>query len=259
MKDLLANELLKFRRSRAVKAVFWLYVFSYGTSALAKGGRTDSYLNYGFGAPFTAFGIIGTSALWLYAVMAAGMAADEFKQGTIHNALACGVERGKYYRAKICVLLGGSALFYLCSLAVFCIVRIPMLGFGPDTLVFSHYWLAVLVYNLGVIVVIMSNMAFYIFIAYLTKSSVKTFISTFFISILELIIYGRCMDMNVQSEVFTCGPVGTMEKMMKLVHTMKDSKVILSADFVRMLLPCVCIEIIFLLAGYQVFKRSDIN
>ncbi len=259
MKNLMRNELLKWRRSWSVTAVFLLYVFFYGSAALAKGGNTDSLLNYGFGAPFMAFGMIGMVSLGLYAVMAAGMAADEFKQGTVHNALACGVKRRNYFFAKTNVMLGGAALLYLCSLAVFCAVRISVLGIGPDTLIYSNYWLAVLVYNMGVIVVIMSNMALYIFIAYLTKSGVKTFIISFLLSDLELIVYSRCMKMNVQSEVFTCGPVGTMEKMMKLVYSMKDSKALLSADFALMLLPCVCIGGISLIMGYQVFKRSDIK
>ena len=252
MTNLLRNELLKLKRSKSVKILFWYFALYAAFSALFP-GEGDSIMQYAFSAPFTAFGSSGASGLFFFAAIAAGVIAEEFSQGTIHNALGCGVERRSYFVAKVCNVMCITAFIYLFSLLIHCVVKNIFFPFAPDGPRYSHYWLKVLVYNLGAVFVLLCSMSVYILFSYLFRKSVITFVVSALVTFLDLIWYAKAAQKGFG------GPVSAMWKMTEMIRTGPSSDRLLSTEFLVMLLPSLCIGIISLITAYRLFQRADIN
>jgi len=244
MRNLLLNELLKLKRSKAVKVIFWYFVLFAAFTALSVNPRDESsIMNYGFSAPFLAFGSSGALGFFIYAAIAAGLIAEEFSLGTIHNTLGCGVDRRKYFIAKVFTASGITVFIYLCNVLAHCLVKMAAFPFDPDGVLYSHYWLKVLVYNLAAIILQLCYMSFYICISYLCRSSVMTFV----------------LSMAITIAAINHGPMRVMWEMLNMARTAASSDRLLSADFALMLIPSICLGVISLLAAYLLFRKADIN
>ena len=254
MNDLLKNELLKLKRSKSVKVLFWYFViYSILGALFFHGADESSVMRSGFFAPFATFAMHGAAAFFFYAAVAAGLVADEFSQGTIHNAISCGVERRRYFIAKICCLLGITVFLYLSNTLVHCLAEIVISSFDPYGLLYSRYWQKVLVYNLAAILLLLSCMSLFICIAYLCRKGVKTFVVSMLIIVLDNFLYARIGPDKINS------PVSLMWQMFEMIRTDLSSNRLLEPDFFLMLVPSLCMGAISLTVAYQLFKRTDIN
>lgn len=254
MSDLFKNELLKLKRSKSVKILFWYFVV-YSVLAALFFHRADEspFTRSGFSAPFMTFAMHGTSGFFLYAAVAAGLVANEFSQGTIHNAISCGVERRRYFIAKICSLLGCTAFLYLSNMFVHSLAESAISSFDPHGLLYSRYWQKVLVYNLAAILLLQSCMSLFICIAYLCRKSVMTFVVSMLITELDFIWYFKIGQGKIG------GPVSVMWQMLEMIETEPSSNRLLEPGFFLMLVPSLCMGVVSLVVSYQLFKRTDIN
>lgn len=254
MTDLFKNELLKLKRSKSIKVLFWYFVAYSIIGALFYGGSNgDSFSRSGFSAPFMTFAMHGASGFFFYAAAAAGLVANEFSQGTIHNAISCGVERRRYFIAKTCCLLGVTVFLYLSNVLVHSLAQNAISSFDPYGLLYSRYWQKVLVFNLAAILLLLSYMSLFICIAYLCRRGVMTFVVSMVITTLELFLYSKSNPREIG------GPLSVMWQMMEIVKTDVSSDRLLEPDFFLMLIPSLCMGVISLAAAYQLFKRADIN
>jgi len=255
MSNLFRNELLKLRHSKAVIILFWVYLGFTMMSALVPGVGNDSVMQYGFSAPFLVLCNFGTVFFDFFAIIAAGLIAEEFKQGIIHNVLGCGVERGRYFIAKASGVVGISLFFYLCDFCAYCVTKNLLVGFGPKELVYSHYFLKVLVYNLAAVLLIFSCVSFYICLAYLLRDSVKTFAVALVVGFLDT-AWGAKVSLN---SGIPGGPASASTQMAHMIRTAADSDRILSGELVISLLPTLCLGVISILAAYRLFQKMDIQ
>ena len=254
MSGLFKNELLKLKRSKSVKVLFWYFViYSILAALFFHGANEDSIARSGFSAPFLTFGMHGSSGFFFYASIAAGLVANEFSQGTIHNAISCGVERRSYFIAKTCCLLGITVFLYLTNTLVHSLANIAISSFDPYGLLFSRYWQKVFIYNLAAILLLLSCMSLFICIAYLCRRGVMTFVVSMLITDVDLISYAKIGPGKVN------GPVSLMWQMLRMSETDLSSNRLLEPDFFLMLVPSLCMGVISLVVAYQLFKRTDIN
>lgn len=254
MRDLFKNELLKLKRSKSVKVLFWYFViYSILGALFFHGADEDSIARSGFSAPFMTFAMHGSSGFFFYAAIAAGLVANEFSQGTIHNAISCGVERRSYFIAKTCCLLGITVFLYLTNTLVHSLANIAISSFDPYGLLFSRYWPKVFIYNLVAILLLLSYMSLFICIAYLCRKGVMTFVVSFLVTDVDLISYAKIGTGKIN------GPVSMMWQMLEMIQTDLSSNRLLEPDFFLMLIPSLCMGVISLAVAYQLFKRTDIN
>ncbi len=254
MNNLLKNELLKLKRSKSVKVLFWYFVI-YSILGTLFFHRADagSFERSGFSAPFLTFAMHGSSGFFFYASVAAGLVANEFSQGTIHNAISCGVERRRYFLSKICCLLGVTVFLYLTNVLVRSLAQSIFSSFDPYGILYSRYWQKVLVYNLAAILLLLSSMSLFICIAYLCRRGVMTFVISLLATDADLIWYSRI------SRDKPVGPVSVMWQMLDMAGTDSSSDRLLEPGFLLLLLPSLCMGAISLIVAYQLFKRADIN
>lgn len=254
MCDLFKNELLKLKRSKSVKVLFWYFViYSILGALFFHGANEGSVARSGFFAPFMTFSMHGASGFFFYAAIASGLVANEFSQGTIHNAISCGVERRSFFIAKTCCLLGITVFLYLTNTLVHSLAEIAISSFDPYGLLYSRYWQKVFIYNLAAILLLLSCMSLFICIAYLCRRGVMTFVVSMLIISLDFIWYARIDAGNVS------GPVSVMSQMSEMIRTDLSSNRLLEPDFFLMLVPSLCMGVISLVVAYQLFKRTDIN
>lgn len=254
MSDLFKNELLKLKRSKSVKILFWYFViYSILGALFFSGADEDSIARSGFSAPFLTFAMHGSSGFFFYAAIAAGLVANEFSQGTIHNAISCGVERRRYFIAKTSCLLGITVFLYLTNMLVFSLAQTAITSFDPYGLLYSRYWQKVFVYNLAAILLLLSYMSLFICIAYLCRRGVMTFVVSFLITNLDLIWFSKTGHDKAG------GPLSVMWQMMEMIRTDLSSNRLLEPDFFLMLIPSLCMGVISLVVAYHLFKRTDIN
>lgn len=241
---LLANEFTKIKSSKAVKGVMIAFLLLVVLNSLIPSIQQDSspVAVYGFGAPFVWLSHNGASGFFLYAAIAAGMAAGEFELGVVRNALSSGVKRGHYFLAKVTAVFGVSIVIYLGCVAVMCILKSIKTGFAPDGYLYSDYGLKVLVFSAGAIITILADAALYLFIAYLFREAVPTFIAAIAISIVEL---------YTQID----GPLGIAARSRS--YFVSDN--VLSRDFIRLFIPCAWILVICLAAAYMLFMVMDVE
>lgn len=241
---LLANEFIKIKSSKAVKGVIIAFLFLVVLDGLILGAGKESYpvVIYGFGAPFFWLSANGACGFFLYAAIVAGMIASEFELGILHNALGSGVKRGSYFLAKTAAVFGVSILVYLGCVCTLCIFKSIKEGFDPEGYIFSDYGLKVLVFSAGAMISILAYVALYIFIAYLFREAVLTFIAAIVISIIELFTRVN-------------GPQLIAVKTMSYIA----SDDVLSWDFVRLFIPCAWMLVICLAAAYVLFAVMDVE
>lgn len=248
------NELLKLKRSKSVKVLFWYFVvYSIIGALFYNGADQNSVVRSGFFAPFLTFSMHGASGFFFYAAIAAGLVANEFSQGIIHNAISCGVERRKYFITKTCCLLGITVFLYLTNVLVHSLAQNAVSSFDPYGLLYSRYWQKVLAYNFAAILLLLSSMSLFICIAYLCRRGVMTFVVSFLITDVDFISYAKLGPGKVN------GPVSMMWQMLKMVETDLSSNQLLEPNFFLMLIPSLCMGAISLIVAYQLFKRTDIN
>lgn len=254
MGDLFKNELLKLKRSKSVKVLFWYFViYSILGALFFHGANEDSVARSGFFAPFMTFAMHGSSGFFFYASIAAGLVASEFSQGTIHNAISCGVERRSYFIAKTCCLLGITVFLYLTNTLVHSLAEIVISSFDPYGLLYSRYWQKVFIYNLAAILLLLSCMSLFICIAYLCRKGVMTFVVSMLIINLDFISNARINPGKIN------GPLSVMWQMLEMVKTDLSSNRLLEPNFFLMLIPSLCMGVVSLVMAYQLFKRTDIN
>lgn len=254
MSDLFKNELLKLKRSKSVKALFWYFILFSVFCALFYSGADNR--QYGFYAPFEAACMSGASGFFLFAAIAAEQVANEFSQGIIHNAISCGVERRGYFIAKTCSTLGITAFIYLSNLLVLCLCRNVFRPFDPYSLRCSRYWQKAVVFNLAALMALLCYMSLFICIAYLCRRGVMTFVTSMLITIVDYM----CFAGNDGLQNTFGSPLAVVMGMTKnMIPTGASSDRLLEPGFFLMLLPSLCMGAVSLIVAYQVFKRVDIN
>lgn len=241
---LLKNEFIKIKTSKAVKWVVILFLIFIALSGLVLSSeKKDSPVElYGFGAPFIWLFGNGASGFFMYAVIVSGFIASEFESGVIHNALSSGVKRSHYFAAKVTAIFGVSVLIYLIGVSTLCIFKSMSIGFDPAGKMFSDYGLKVLAYTAGALILILAYISVFIFIAYLLREAVLTFVASVAIIIVELLA-----KIN--------GPLRTAWSTISFI----ESDNILSWDFARLFIPCACLLVVSLAASYVLFAARDVD
>ena len=241
---LFINELCKIKASRSVKGVVIVFLFFALLSGMVFGAGTTSWpvSRYGFGAPFLWLMGNGAAGFFLYAAIVSGLFASEFELGVIANALGSGVKRSSYFIAKVLAVFGACILIYLGGMGILFLIKCQTMGFDPTGKIFADYGLKVLVYKPCAIVSLLSYIAVYIFIACLMREAVPAFIASLVITIAEMLNLFR-------------GPVRIA---MDAVAFVRDDTV-LSPDFPKLFVPCLCLLTAALGAAYLLFLLQDVD
>lgn len=241
---LLINELCKIKASKTVKGVSIVFLIFAILSGIVFGSGSSSWAvsRYGFGAPFMWLLGNGASGFFLYAAIVSGLFASEFELGVIHNVLGSGVKRSRYFIAKVVGIFGISIVIYLGGIIILLLFKTQTMGFDPAGQIFADYGLKVVVYNAWGILSLLSYIAVYLFIACLFREAVPTFIASLVITIAEMLGLFR-------------GPVRIA---MDAVYFVRDDR-ILSPDFPKLFIPCICILFVSLAAAYLMFLIQDVE
>ena len=251
---LLANEMIKIRRSKSVKVLFLIFLFFIFFAVSVGEGKGGPLMNSGFAGPFTWNGIMGAAGLFSYGAIAAGMVASEFELGVVRNAIGCGVSRNRYFAAKIFSVMGVSAVMYLVCNCIFSLFVTLVRGFDPEGLVYSDYWLKVLVFNGVALTVQLTCVAMYICFAYVFRIASITFAASVLVTLGEtLLTAGSIKQYSIGDRGFN-GPAATL--WLTVQHFAADT--ILTEEFVLLALPCFCIMVVSLILSYILFTKRGI-
>ena len=250
---LLANELLKIKRSRSVKVLFAVFLAFIFLSTCVGKNTGSARMRSGFAGPFMWNGIMGAAGLFAYGAIAAGMVADEFQLGVVQNALSCGISRRRYFTAKVISALGASAVLYLVCAGIFTAFLTGVYGFDPEGLVFSDYWLTVLAFNGAALAVQLSCMSMYICFAYVFRKASVTFAASVLATVIEAFASARLIKADTMGGG-VYGPFATTFLLSQ--HFVADT--ILTREFALLTLPCMGIMVISLLASYFLFLKRGV-
>lgn len=252
MSNLLLNELLKLKKSKTVKVVICIMMVYSLFIALFPG---EGYLyRSGFSAPFLMLICYGSLGFWANAAIVSEQIGGEFKSGTIHNTLSSGMERKKYFIAKVISLYGITAAIYLASAFFLFLCQNLIFGYDPEGLIFSGYWTKVLVYQLGALFVIFGWVSLSVFFSYLLQTAVASFVAMVVASFVELFL---SLKFLYDRDIVIGGPTNTVWVMQRMLLT--DTDRILSTDFLITLLPCILLIAASIGGAYYLFQKTDIN
>lgn len=251
---LLANELLKIKRSKSCRVLFLVFVGFILLSSLMGQNQGSDLMRSGFAGPFMWNGIMGASGLFAYGAIVAGMIASEFELGVVRNAIGCGITRSRYFAVKILSVLGVSAILYLVCNFIYTVVMTIQYGFDPKGLLYSDYWTKVLAFNAVALAVQLASVSIYICFAYLFRAASATFVLSIAETIIEVFIAARYIKSPRLSSKGVQGPFYTLWLLSR--HFTEDT--ILTEEFALLALPCVCILAVSLLVSYLLFMKRGI-
>lgn len=243
------NEIFKMKHSRQIKMVsFCVLLFSAFVSVNLKYERNlMDITEYGYGAAFEYFRQIAVMLIIFLAPMAADMTAREVDQGTIQNALSRGVRRGEYFAVKLICFLGYVTLSTLLGFLVYLVFRTMLLGFNPQGLVYPDYLLSVCTYIAGSLVLLYTYGLLVFCLGYYFDSVAAASFTGIVMLVLDAVVIFRFTPWP--------SPVRAADTMYEVL--LKEQR-ILTMDFVWLLIPFICVCIIFGLLSWVFFRRKDI-
>ena len=249
MGKLIHNELLKLKYSGSVKIVWGYFLFAVILSGVMPvEEELPDIMGVGYGVSFVLIPFNGAMIFGVLAAMTAGMITQEFSQGTIHNALSCGVSRHQYFAAKATGLFGMVLVTYPVSLIAAVALRSVVFGFNPQSLTYSDYLKVNLVYHFSMMALILIYVSIYILLAYIFKRPAHAFMAGIAELMLELIL--------IKDKTSLGGPLQAMRVMF---NSLAEGHDILQIGVMRLLLPGIAMGILSLVLAYLIFMKKDVD
>lgn len=248
MKRLIQNELLRIKYSRRI---FIFLVFSL-LFVIMDGSFPVQYryrmTEYGYMAAIWYLRMTATVVFAFMAPVAAELVTREFRDGTIHNALSCGISRKKYFCVKTSCYFCICTVHLLGSLIVYFILRCIIAGYNPMHFSYPDYGLVNLVYLLGEFIILFAYASLYLLFSFIFRQPAVTYLSGLVVITLEATI------INGNTSWYG-GPLITEIFMYELLEQEK----VLTWEFASHLLPCLGLCILFVGLAYKIFLKKDIN
>ena len=249
MGKLIHNELLKLKYSGSVKIVWGYFLFAVILAGfMPVEEELLDIMGVGYGVSFVLIPFNGAMIFGVLAAMTAGMITQEFSQGTIHNALSCGVSRRQYFAAKIMSLFGMALVTYPVSLIAAVALRSVVFGFNPQALTYPDYLQVNLVYHFSMMTLILIYVSIYILLAYIFKHPAHAFMAGIAELILELIL--------IKDNTSLGGP---LQAMRVISNSLVEGYDILQLGIMRLLLPGIAMGILSLVLAYMIFMKKDVD
>lgn len=249
MGKLIHNELLKLKYSGSVKIVWGYFLFAVIlTGFMPVEEELPDIMGVGYGVSFVLIPFNGAMIFGVLAAMTAGMITQEFSQGTIHNALSCGVSRRQYFAAKATGLFGMALVMYPVSLVAAVALRSVVFGFNPQSLTYSDYLKVNLVYHFSMMALILIYVSIYILLAYIFKRPAYAFMAGIAELMLELIL--------IKDNTSLGGPLQAMRVMF---NSLAEGHDILQIGIMRLFLPGIAMGILSLVLAYLIFMKKDVD
>lgn len=130
MRNLFLNEWLKIRYCKQLWFLSAAILVFVALMAFAPGNHYPMAYS-GCTASFAYLSEAGCIVLMLQSCVFAFLFTNELAQGTMQNALRCGISRGRYFAVKFLCCLGAGLLIYLLSLIEYLCIRTLLCGFWP--------------------------------------------------------------------------------------------------------------------------------
>lgn len=243
------NEKFKMKHSKQIKIVsFCVLLFSVFMSVNLKYERDlMDITEYGYGAAFEYFRQVAVMLVIFLAPVAADMTTREVDQGTIRNVLSRGVKRGEYFAVKLICFCGFVTMSTLLSLLVYLVFRTRLLGFNPQGLIYPNYLPSVCAYIAGSLVLLYTYGLLVFCLGYYFDSVSAASFTGIVVLILDVDVIFRFTPWP--------SPMRAADTMYEIL--LKEQR-ILTMDFVRLLIPCICACVIFGLLSWVFFRRKDI-
>lgn len=247
MKRLFVNEWIKIKYSRLLWLLYGgilVFVLLFGASP----SGTMRPLDNGFPASFGYMSMCATTIMIFLSPMVGIFFTQELQQGTMHNTLSCGVDRGRYFVVKtICAVASGMGI-YLLSVLEYTFLRIILSGVRTASVQVPDCGLAtVLLFQLGCCVQQFTFITFFLLISVLSRKT----------AIVNLAGIVACFAeaMLSMSVPWYRGPLASA---LASYDLWLEGKV-LTMEFLRQYGQCAVMSITFLALAYLIFRRRDIN
>ena len=227
-------ELLKMRYSR----MLWVILGGSVALVILTGCFPEGTLgwgDYGVMAPFGYLRACGTMVMMLFAPVAGCFFTRELKQGTMLNALSCGVDRRQYFWVKAVCIIGVCLLDYLVCIAIFFCLRVVVSGFYPSGGYPDCSPGVFVVYQLGCFIFLFTYITLFLFISVSMKKPAAVNLSSIVIWFIEGVFINSVRGLR--------HPMAVLLSM----YDMWEEGKVLTPEFVRQFDHCVILGIVFLL------------
>lgn len=253
MGRLIHNEWLKLRYNRVVLAFAGVgVVFSAFAAASVRLSELTVY-DYAWLASTEFLKRVGSIVSVLMVGIAAGIFSMDFKQHTVHNALSCGVSRSEIFASKVCVYYSFGFIVQLVSLVFYTVLVGLLVGWASPYYHYPNLVATMIVFHLGEAVIVFTYMSCFLFLGMIFRDPGGLMFMGF------VAFYA---DMWVSSLSKDSGGFMSSFSPMYLIQIMRyylRNKLVLSAEFVTLFIPCLAMGCLFLLMAYLIFQKRDID
>ena len=244
------NEWLKLRYNRVVLAFAGVGIaFSVFAAACVRLEEVTVY-DYAWLASTEFMKRVGGIVSILMVGIAAGIFSMDFKQHTVHNALSCGVSRSEIFISKVCVYYSFGFIVQLISLVFYTVLVGLLVGWASPYYHYPHLVETMIVFHMGEAVIVFFYMSCFLFLGMIFRNPGA------------LIFAGICAFYFDTMNGFSVGNTKPYWSPMYLIQIMRyylRNKLVLSAEFVTLFIPCLVIGCLFLFIAYLIFRKRDID
>lgn len=248
MGSLFRNEWLKLKYNKTIWLFWGMGIVLVALMGMLNAERDLEMNLYGYTASFAYMRMAGTFVVMLLAPVAGAVFTQEFKQGTMHNTLSCGVSRLQYFAVKaVCVFAADLAMFLLC-LAEYVCVRTAVKGWVPGSqAAYPDYGLASLAFQSGTILLLCAYIALFILVAVSVRKPAIVYLSG------AAAVMGEIALMN-----YAPGYRGVIPAVIHMYDMAAEGRV-LTPEFAGLFFQGAVMGIAFLALAVLIFLKRDIN
>ncbi len=195
---------------------------------------------------------VGAIVGFLMVGIAAGIFSMDFKQHTVHNALGCGVSRNEIFFSKAFVYYSFGFLVYLISFLIYTILVGVLVGWTSPYYHYPQLAATMIVSHLGEAVIVFFYMSCFLFLGMIFRNPASLVFAGFAVCYADVWVASLAVNGNFR-------PYWSPMYLTEMMKYYLRNKLVLSADFVMLFIPCLITGCLLLFMAYLIFQKRDID
>jgi len=251
MKNLITAEIIKLSRAKSVKTCITIYFIYLFIMALV-GDAMNPERNYGYMAPINELFANNSLRLTILSIIVSVNICLEYQNRMLNNIISVGINKIKYFIAKVATLSLFVVLFDLIAVVLDMFIETLRFGFGSNFIWFENYFVKISVYIIFSILLDLIGISFCILISYITKNTIITIIIFYAYAYI-----GFLMDKHLETHINKVINITGICREAYYTYFKKD--LLLTSEYFTMYIPCLIFGTACLVVTYIIVKHSDVK